>query len=159
MAEKMRFAFMGAACVALCACTLIGRDLRPRLTAQEYADARSRFITALSSRAGEGAVDCGVELEDVFRRGDDSVSPVAVCVRNAWESRKPFYIFEEQRIYCPQFSGYVGDGSGKVWYLSICPDRNRDMHEPQQIDESFCDEYEPPDERMLGGACSVLDRI
>lgn len=159
MVEKMRFAFMGVTCMALCACTFIGRDLRPRLTAQEYADARSRFIAELRSRAGEGAVDCGVELEDVFRRGDDSVSPVAVCVRNAWESRKPFYTFKEQRIYCPQFSGYVGDGAGKVWIMSICPDYNRDMHEPQLIDEFLCDDYSPPTTRMFEGSCSVLDRI
>ena len=157
--QKMRFAFVGLACAALCACTLIGRDLRPRLTAQEYADARSRFIAALRSRAGEGAVDCGIELEDVLRRGDDSVSSVAVCVRSAWERQKPFYTFEEQRIYCPQFSGYVGDGSGKVWVMSICPDMNRDMHEPQVIHEVFCDAYAPPTTKMYESSCSELDWI
>jgi hypothetical protein len=155
----MRFVLLGIAMTVLCACTMTGGPLRPRLTATDYVEARLTFVAALRSRAGQDAIDCGIELEADLRRDRTSVSPATVCVRDAWESRTPFFVMRESRLYCPQFEGYAGDSSGKVVVLSGCPDRDFDMHLPEEIEESICDEYGPPTRSIHDGPCSLLDRI
>ncbi len=155
----MRFVLFGVAMMALCACTMTGSPLQPRLTATEYVEARVNFIAVLRSRAGQEAIDCGIELEADLRRDKTSVSPAAACVRDAWESRKPFFVMQESRLYCPQFQGYAGDSSGKVVILSACPDRDFDLHLPEEIEEALCDEFGPPTRSIHDVPCSVLDRI
>jgi hypothetical protein len=138
---------------------MTGSELQPRLTAAEYVEARTTFIAALRTRAGIDAVDCGIELERTHGRDRTSVSPAAACVRDAWERRKRFFVMQESRLYCPQFQGYAGDASGKIVIVSACPDRDFDLHLPEEIEEAICDEYGPPTHSIHDGPCSVLDRI
>src|SRR5689334_18361079 len=117
----MRFSSLcGVAVLAsFCGCTFVEVPLRP-LPAEDYAADREIFLTKVAEVAGTVAVQCGL-CRPTLHHSSDGVT----CVRDAWSARSAFSVVLESRNgYCPNFTAYGSDSSGRVYVMYSCPDRD-----------------------------------